>query len=425
MRLKTRRIKFRKPGKRILCCAVLILMTFPLTAGATGTNAGTRWVTDKAGTKLAGQEAVTGWIQAGKYMYYAGKGGYLVKGWQIINGKTYYFSPDTGRMLTGLQEIEKGGKTHKYYFGKDGKMHTGWKKIDGSWYCFSADGTMQTGWAEKSGKKYYLGDDGAAVTGKTEIDGKEYTFDDTGALEEKTEPGSNFAASASGINENRSDNAYSEISGNYYQLGSALAVLHADDDGDLDKVKKAVERGFYAVEADVQLRGGTLYCYHTSFKDGTSPTLQETYNVASAAGAKVVMDLKDTGSSTLSAIASFITENQAYDSVIIQTNSKSVMETLNSLTGGTLEYWGLVMSSSSTVSDLINGASSYQSLGMRAVNIPKLAGSWRQGSEENIRKLINAGYEVCVFSWGKFSDSETSNYCSYGASYIMTNSADN
>lgn len=389
---------------------------FPLPAAA----AGTHWVSGQNGTKLQSEDdTVTGWIHAGRKWYYASESGYIVKGWQIIDGNTYYFS-DNGQMQTGMLKLKKDGKDGTYLFDSSGKMHTGWKKEDGKWYFFGSDGAMKTGWLETSGKKYYFKEDGSAAAGETAVDGKIYVFSSSGELQENNTEETGLAAA-----DGTDIQAAGENGGNYYQLGDAFAVLHADDDGNINKVKTAVGRGFYAVEADVQLKNGTLYCYHTNYNSGASPTLLETYNAAKEYGAKIVMDLKDTETDTLQAIADFVSSYEAYDNVIIQTNSKGVMQKLNSLTGRTLIYWGLVMSSSSTISDLISNASSYQSLGMKAVNIPKTAGSWRLGNEENIRKLENAGYEICVFTWGKFSDSEISTYCSYGASYLMTNSADN
>ena len=105
----------------------------------------------------------------------------IVTGWQVIDGKTYYFD-DSGNKVTGWQKIGR----NTYYFDKDGVMQTGWQVIDGNkfylgddgvmriswqlidedWYYFYRDGKMATGWLFSGSDWYYLDKaTGAAVTG--------------------------------------------------------------------------------------------------------------------------------------------------------------------------------------------------------------------------------------------------------------------
>ena len=58
-----------------------------------------------------------------------------MKGWQTIDGKTYYFST-SGVMQTGQKYIN----FNWYYFGKDGAMKTGRQVIDDHAYWFDDDG---------------------------------------------------------------------------------------------------------------------------------------------------------------------------------------------------------------------------------------------------------------------------------------------
>lgn len=59
-----------------------------------------------------------------KYLYYFDKKGRALTGWQKLKGNTYYFN-QRGRALTGLQKIDGS----YYYFDEDGKRQTGWQII--------------------------------------------------------------------------------------------------------------------------------------------------------------------------------------------------------------------------------------------------------------------------------------------------------
>lgn len=60
-----------------------------------------------------------------------------LRGWQHINGKTYYYSAN-GKMRTGWRKI--GGSI--YYFGKDGVMRTGKVKVGSKTFDFGEDGRL-------------------------------------------------------------------------------------------------------------------------------------------------------------------------------------------------------------------------------------------------------------------------------------------
>ena len=70
--------------------------------------------------------------------YYLGSDGYMVKGWQKINGKTYFFN-------------------------RYGVMKTGWQKIDGKWYYFNASGAMRTEDLTENGTVYHFSKSGACL----------------------------------------------------------------------------------------------------------------------------------------------------------------------------------------------------------------------------------------------------------------------
>lgn len=80
--------------------------------------------------------------------------GYLLYGWQSINGSWYYFNEETGAMATG------------------------WLESDGDWYYMDPDsGVMHTGWLKKGAKKYYMDSSGIMQTGTFAVDGSPYLYE--------------------------------------------------------------------------------------------------------------------------------------------------------------------------------------------------------------------------------------------------------
>lgn len=140
---------------------------------------------------------VTGWQKIdGKWYFFDEKSGAMKKGWISNNGKTYYLGTD-GVMVIGFNEVN--GET--YYFDGSGKMLLGWQKLDGKWYFFDEklgamrkgwifwsgswfyldpeSGVMHTGWIDYKQKRCYLEPSGRALRNCVRvIDGKTYQFDD-------------------------------------------------------------------------------------------------------------------------------------------------------------------------------------------------------------------------------------------------------
>ncbi len=215
------------------------------------------------------------------------------------------------------------------------------------------------------------------------------------------------------------------VAGDRYKIGNALAVMHAHDRGHISHpdIQWAINKKYWAIECD--LRSG-LICSHESPDSGT-PTFATSVSTFKNSGIKTVVDLKDSDSTTLSQLGSYIKNNNLQQWVIIQITpgqaSSGVMTSINNAAGSNLEYWGLVMDQSSpnNINHFINNASSYKSKGMTGVNVPKIAGDYKQGTNENIKRLQNAGYNICMFTWVTFNSSEISNYNSLGVRYLMTN----
>jgi len=126
--------------------------------------------------------SASGWIKTGNDWYYKNSSGGNAKGWLIDGENLYYLHATSGVMLKGWQTIS--GK--KYYFrtakdtpskGPEGSMCIGWQKISGKWYYLhTTSGVMLTGWQTVSGQKYYLNSSGVMLKGWQTISGKKYYF---------------------------------------------------------------------------------------------------------------------------------------------------------------------------------------------------------------------------------------------------------
>ena len=205
------------------------------------------------------------------------------------------------------------------------------------------------------------------------------------------------------------------------RFGGALSVLHADNYGSLEKVQLAVDRKFYAVECDYNYSGGVMWCTHDSVAE-TTGTFEDHVRICQPGGTKLVVDLKTDYDEALNALGTYIRDNNLEDWVLIQTNNQYAMSRLNEIVGSKLEYWGLVMANYDTVYELTDNAQTYMDLGMTTVNIPKYVEgtAYVVGTQGTVQSLIDAGYNVCVFTWGEFSEWEEMNYPAWGARFLMT-----
>ncbi|UXI84636.1 N-acetylmuramoyl-L-alanine amidase [Ligilactobacillus salivarius] len=120
-----------------------------------------------------------------------------------VNGNWYLVDNNTGKNLTGFQEIKYQNKVvyyapsnaqmqygwqdinnNRYYFDTfDGAMTTGQKNINGNWYMFDVQGVLQTGFQriESQNKTVYYSEDkdklGQMQYGQKNIKGNWYNFD--------------------------------------------------------------------------------------------------------------------------------------------------------------------------------------------------------------------------------------------------------
>ncbi len=121
-------------------------------------------------TQLPTQVVTGGHFQSDnqKDWYYYTANGEKLTGWQNVDGVILYFDKDGRQAKDKIVQID--GKT--YYFDKNnGRM------VKNQWASVNVGGISP---ASKDYRSYYLGNDGAAVTGWQDIDGKRLYFTETG-----------------------------------------------------------------------------------------------------------------------------------------------------------------------------------------------------------------------------------------------------
>lgn len=123
-------------------------------------------------------QRVTGLRKIGRYRYYFDKKGRMQTGFQTVKNATYYFN-SKGRMLTGFRTI----KRKVYYFDENGIMAVRWKTMEDKTYYFDTKGRMKTGFQTISKKVYYFNEDGILQTGFKKINKKYYYFNSKGVMQ--------------------------------------------------------------------------------------------------------------------------------------------------------------------------------------------------------------------------------------------------
>ena len=148
---------------------------------------------------------VTGWLKLKGKKYYLDENGVMLLKWKVINGNYYYFSTGRkqyGAALKGWQKLnrkrfylsEKNGKlklgwfsvgNKKYYATTGEGVYTGIRDIDGQSYLFnSPSGALLKGWRTYQGNKYYCTrKTGALAKGMGSIGGRLYYFDEAGVMQ--------------------------------------------------------------------------------------------------------------------------------------------------------------------------------------------------------------------------------------------------
>ncbi len=203
-----------------------------------------------------------GWITVGDFRFHFDeKTGKKSLGWQIIDGKRYYFG-ETGAACTG----EFNGNDENYVFSSDGVLSDGIVKLDGQikykkgdsdWltdvfhtegnktYYFDADGNAAIGWTDINGERYFFNDEGVMHIGVINDDGNVYYLSRDGIVKNKwvtIDSGKMYYFGADG----KAYKGWKDINGTEYYFG---------DDGTLQEGWTTIEEKRYYLEYGVMLRG--------------------------------------------------------------------------------------------------------------------------------------------------------------------------
>lgn len=100
-------------------------------------------------------EKARGWRNIdGKWYYFTIS---ALKGSQNLDGENYYFDPVNCDMQTGWVSRQEASGTKRYYYDPEsGKQLSGWQEIDGKKYYFGLYGAYSGRISGLDGKDYYL-----------------------------------------------------------------------------------------------------------------------------------------------------------------------------------------------------------------------------------------------------------------------------
>ncbi len=105
----------------------------------------------------------SGWIEIeGEKYYFSKLDGYMITDPTEISGQLYYFNSD-GRLVNGFYDIKAEDGSAVRIYCEDGLSLRGWQIIDGKKY-------------------YFYVESGYMATGDLTISGQEYSFDSDGSL---------------------------------------------------------------------------------------------------------------------------------------------------------------------------------------------------------------------------------------------------
>ncbi len=160
-------------------------------------------------------------ILIGDNYYYISPDGYVMRGWQTVNGLRYFYDFETGLpvfdwinykgnvyyadkatgkyigtryigkypyrfnekgiLITGMQYFETENAT-SYIFEDGTRAANQIVSTDNGSFYFDEDGYMKTGWITFGDNEYYFDEDGKMLKGITVIDGNKYIFADDGKM---------------------------------------------------------------------------------------------------------------------------------------------------------------------------------------------------------------------------------------------------
>lgn len=181
-------------GMKKICLTVA--MAAVMTFSAAGMAFAGQWIQDTAGWKYQNDDA-----------------SFHVNGWQWVENKCYYFTPEGYCLLNTttpdgytvdasgawtvdgvvqVQQVEpqegwnQFGNVWKYYTNKK-YVTSAWKAVGGKRYYFNESGNMVTGFYDVNGEKYYFNADGSLVTTSFTMDGMRYVVSSSGVIKDEVD----------------------------------------------------------------------------------------------------------------------------------------------------------------------------------------------------------------------------------------------
>lgn len=202
-------------------------------------------------------------------------------------------------------------------------------------------------------------------------------------------------------------------SATFSQPGSLLACLHTGNssydwcsarDNSRELFEAAGQKGFWAVEGDM---------YSATQMGHSSPSgvsFDEYLQICKKYNMIAVLDHVST--SYLDSIQASVAANYSKDKVMVQTYDTSTAKVYSDA--------GFTTSVCYCLSYTPKSPETYKEAGISVINIQK-----DYADEATIRKYIDGGLKVMIFSWGSFTDDDLlQKYIDLGVSYIMTNTVD-
>lgn len=94
----------------------------------------------------------------------------------------YYAEADGAVLKGGIHEIDGA----PYWFYEDGALHTGWQTVDGKRYFYDPEtGAITFGWINWNNRNYYISEEKGKYTGLEQVDGEYYPFsEENGVIQE-------------------------------------------------------------------------------------------------------------------------------------------------------------------------------------------------------------------------------------------------
>ncbi len=118
-------------------------------------------------------------------LYNVDKSEIAEEGWYTTDGGlTFSYFFEDGSCASGVTTLSDG---YSYLFAQSGILKTGWQLIDGKRYYYSPiNGRIQLGWVSYMNHTYYVDAENGKLTGEAVIDDMVCTFDNFGALISQT-----------------------------------------------------------------------------------------------------------------------------------------------------------------------------------------------------------------------------------------------